>query len=263
MIVVHSSHPHVRAALVRAAHFEEDVILEPELVRAALDFGHPRLLVSTSDGSGRAVDLMASRPLPILNLSRATLSRWDAERRATDLPVSRVADLVERLSGLVEMHATRVPWVDRMLADLSRAAGSTLPPALRAFGRRVLEFPTHYHDLHPMSGTCRLSRGALKARFRRRDMESPYSYLRWFRILACARVLSDRSVTVAEAARRLGFTSDGNLCRTMRTLTGWTPTTVRTEGGRKQLLLSFARDYLRPQDLEGWKDLRDIFPKVA
>jgi len=71
---------------------------------------------------------------------------------------------------------------------------------LRAFGRRILEFPTHYHDLHAKARASHLSRGALKARFRRRGLESPYTYLRWFRMMAVSYLLSDREVTVAQAA---------------------------------------------------------------
>ena len=56
-----------------------------------------------------------------------------------------------------------VSWVDRTLADLSKVAGTPLPAPLRAFGRRILEFPTHYHDLHAKARASHLSRGALKA----------------------------------------------------------------------------------------------------
>lgn len=137
-----------------------------------------------------------------------------------------------------------VSWADRTLADLSKAAGTPRPAPLRAFGRRILEFPTHYHDLHAMARASHLSRGALKARFRRRGLESPYTYLRWFRMMAVSYLLSDREVTVAQAAYRLGFTSDGNLCRAMVSLTRLTPTEVRTVRGWNRLLIAFAWTYL-------------------
>jgi len=143
---------------------------------------------------------------------------------------------------------------------LSRAAGGPLPPALRAFARRVLEFPSHYVDLHPVASSVDMTRGALKARFRRRGLTSPYTYLRWFRVIACAQVLSDRSVTVAQAAHRLGFTSDGNLCRTVRSLTGLTPTELRSVRGWNRLIISFAWQHLGPGAVERWRELDDIFP---
>ncbi len=82
---------------------------------------------------------------------------------------------------------------------------------------------------------CGLTRGALKARFRRRGLPSPYAYIRWLRIIACAHLLSDGTITVARTARRFGYTSAGNLCRTMTSLTGLTPTEARTQNGRNHL----------------------------
>ncbi len=55
-----------------------------------------------------------------------------------------------------------VSWVDRTLADLSKAAGTPPPAPLRAFGRRILEFPTHYHDLHAKARASHLSQGGVE-----------------------------------------------------------------------------------------------------
>lgn len=259
MIVAQISDPYLAAALSRAVHPEEDLFLEESVVQEALSMGYPRLLVRTSDGGRPDVDT----DIPVVVLSHATLRTWEAQRRMMELPPSRIEYLARQLRGLVERRAAEITWVDRTLAELSRAAGSTLPAGLRGFARRVLEFPSHYHDLHPLAEACGLSRGALKARFRRRDLPSPYSYLRWFRIMACAHVLSDRSVTVAQTARRLGFTSDGNLCRTMDTLTGFTPTEVRSVRGWNRLLISFAWEHLSPEALEGWVELEELFVRRA
>jgi AraC-like DNA-binding protein len=255
MIVAQVSDPYLAAALARAAHPEEDLFLEEEIVREALDSGYPRLLVRTSDGARQNLD----DELPVVLLSQATLRTWEAQRRMMELPPSRIDHLATQLRGLMERRATEITWVDRTLAELSRAAGMPLPAGLRGFGRRVLEFPSYYQDLHPLAESCGLSRGALKARFRRRDLPSPYSYLRWFRIMAVSYVLSDRAVTVAETSRKLGFTSDGNLCRTMSSLTGFTPTEVRSVRGWNRLLISFAWEHLRPEALEAWGDLEDLF----
>lgn len=259
MIVAQISDPHLAAALSRAVHPEEDFFLEEAVVQEALDMGYPRLLIRTSDGGRPHV----GAEVPVVVLSHATLRTWEAQRRMMEVPPSRTEYLARQLRGLVERRATEVTWVDRTLADLGRAAGAPLPAGLRGFARRVLEFPSHYHDLHPLAESCDLSRGALKARFRRRDLPSPYSYLRWFRIMAVAWVLSDRSVTVAETAGKLGFTSDGNLCRTMDTLTGFTPTEVRSVRGWTRLLISFAWEHLAPDALEAWEDLEELFVRRA
>lgn len=257
MIVVHVSDPHLQKAVRRAAHPEEDVVGDPRLVVAALDWGFPRLVVSTHDVR---LPTFSSR-IPHLELDAATLRRWEAERRASELPPTRIDHITRRLGVLVERSASDRTWVDGALADLTRAAGTQLPPPLRTFARRILEFPIHYTTLRPLADVCRLSRGALKAKFRRRGLVSPYTYLRWFRIMAVAHHLSDRTVTVAAASRRMGFTSDGNLCRMMAAVSGMTPTEVRTVHGWNRLLISFAWQHLTPDALEAWSGLDELFER--
>jgi AraC-like DNA-binding protein len=79
--------------------------------------------------------------------------------------------------------------------------------------------------------------------------------------MAVAHVLSDRSVSVATAAHRLGFTSDGNLCRMMGALTRMTPTDVRTVRGWNTLLISFAWVHLTPEALDAWAGLDGLFER--
>jgi hypothetical protein len=81
--------------------------------------------------------------------------------------------------------------------------------------------------------------------------------------MAAAEVLSDRSVTVAAAAHRVGFTSDGNLCRTMATLAQTTPTEVRTVHGWNRLLITFAWAHLTPVALDAWVQVGRLFHRRA
>lgn len=259
MIIGYISDPYVRAALLRAGHSEEDVVLDPRLADEALLFGYPRLIVCMQAEGGCAVVPWAERVPPVLVLSSALLARWEEDRRSGPQGVARIEWMAGRLCEEVGREAWEVSWVDRALSDLGRAAGRPLPPALRGFGRRVLEFPSHYDDLHPLAEACGLSRGALKARFRRRGLPSPYAYLRWFRILAVAYALSDRAVTVAQVANRLGYTSDGNLCRSMLSFTHVTPTEARTLHGWNRLLISFAWTHLGSAALEAWREMDDLF----
>jgi AraC-like DNA-binding protein len=263
MIIVHVSDPTLRSALRRAAHVEEDVITDSALAADALLLGFPRLVVITPADMDRLPLPGSTLPVPIMEIHPATMARWELERRAFSVPPARVDFLRSRVEGLLEKQSGDGTWVDRALGDLSRAAGSALPVPLRAFARRVLEFPSHYADLHAMAEACNLSRGALKARFRRRGLPSPYAYIRWLRVLACAHLLSDRSVTIAGAARRLGYTSAGNLCRTMISLTAVTPTEARTLRGWNRLLLCFTWEYLRADALSGWRELDDLFRRRA
>ncbi|HSW30984.1 MAG TPA: AraC family transcriptional regulator [Longimicrobiales bacterium] len=259
MIIGYISDPCVRAALLGAGHSEEDVVLDPRLAGEALAFGYPRLVVCTQADGGCAAIPRADRMPPSLVLPSSLLARWEEERRSQPQSVARTEWTTGRIRELVGREAWEASWVDRALSDLGRAAGMPLPPALRGFGRRVLEFPSHYDDLHPLAEACRLSRGALKARFRRRGLPSPYAYLRWFRAMAVAYALSDRAVTVAQVANRLGYTSDGNLCRAMLSLTRLTPTEARTLHGWNRLLISFAWTHLGPAPLEAWRAMDDLF----
>jgi len=261
MIIGYTSDPLIRAALLRVGHAEEDVIVDPGLADEALAFGYPRLVVcAPAEGSCDAV-LRADRQPPVLRISASVLARWDEELRLVRRPGGRIEWVVGKLRESMDRDTLEVSWVDRTLSELARAAGTPLPPALRAFARRVLEFPSHYDDLCPLAAACGLSRGALKARFRRKGLPSPYAYLRWFRIMAVAYALSDRAVTVSQVASRLGYTSDGNLCRSMLSLTRVTPTEARTLHGWNRLLISFAWTHLGSDAIEAWRLMDDLFAR--
>jgi AraC-like DNA-binding protein len=260
MIVALISDPYHRMALVRAARVDEDVIVDRNKALEALERGFPRLVVYEGE-EGPASQLVGVDPsVPVLALSRSRLRAWEASRARGERRRSRVDHLGECLRHAIADAARQSSWVDRALADLSRFAGRGLPPALQAFGRKILEFPSHYDDLQPLASSIGVTPGALKARFRRRGLPSPYVYLRWFRVMACAHVLSDRTVTVAQTAHRLGYTSDGNLCRTITTLTALTPTEIRNVKGWNRLLMSFAWQYLDAEAMDGWRQLEDVFP---
>ena len=261
MIVALLSDPYLRTVVGHAARPDEDVVYDPVLASSALEWGFPRLLIHS--GAGPHVFTGPRSDLPVLVLGGALVRSWELDRLALDVPAPRLEYLTARVRHAMDDHEYGVSWVDRTLADLSKAAGTPLPGPLRAFGRRILEFPTHYHDLHAMAQASHLSRGALKARFRRRGLESPYTYLRWFRMMAVAYLLSDREVTVAQAAYRLGFTSDGNLCRAMVSLTGLTPTEVRTPRGWNRMLIAFAWTYLTGSSLDAWRGFHELFGRRA
>lgn len=265
MIVALLSDPILRAALRRTAHPEEDVFLDERLVASALELGFPRLVVYVpEDGHPLVRSLGRWDPgIRTVAITRATLRGWEAERRSRDVPPTRVEHAVARLRGLLAAGTGSPSPVDRTLADLSRLAGARLPQPLRSVARRVMEFPLHYADLHGLAEASRTSRGALKARFRRRGLPSPAVYVRWFRVMAAAQLLADRDVTTLQAAHRLGFTTGGNLCRTIMSATGLTSTEVRSVQGWNRLLMSFAWRYLGPTALERWETLDDLFVREA
>ncbi|MEM7413913.1 MAG: helix-turn-helix domain-containing protein [Gemmatimonadota bacterium] len=259
MIVVQALDPALRKAALRAADQEEDVVTDARLAQGALEYGFPRLMVREASRRG----LAAPEGVPVLEVDAAMRRRWEQERLSHELPLTRLDHLTSRLELEFARMGRGASWADRTLAELARASGARLPVSLRSFGRRVMEFPRHYTTLFPLADACGTSRGALKARFRRRGLPSPSTYLRWFRILAVAEVLSERHLTVADAARRCGFTSDGNLCRMMANVTDMTPSQIRSQPGRRTLLLGLTWRLLTPEHLEGWAALDDIFDHRA
>lgn len=257
MIVVQASDRSLRRAVLRAAHHEEDVVADSRIAVEAIERGFPRLVIRDASHDWPPVP----HGVRVVRVGESMLERWETERRSADLPPTRIDHLTQKIRTTVEKTAGDRGWVDRSLAELARASGRRLPGPLRSFGRRILEFPSHYTSLHPLADACGTSRGALKARFRRRDLSSPSTYLRWFRLMAVAHVLSDPEVTVAEAASRLGFTSDGNLCRMMANVTDMTPTEVRSSKGWNRLTVTFAWSHLSHEQLEGWSTLDVLFER--
>jgi len=257
MIVVQVTDPQIRRAVRRAAHPEEDVIEDARLIPEAVEWGFPRLVVRDHQAPRRALPV----GIPVVELDEGTLRRWEAERRAEPLPTTTVDYTTMRLAAIMRQADGGPTWIDHVLADLARASGQRLPSPLSSFGRRILEFPYVYTSLHPVASACRTTRGALKAKFRRRELDSPSTYLRWFRVLAVASLLSDRSLTVAAAARRLGFTSDGNLCRMLAGVAGMTPTEARQLPGWNRLLLTFTWKHLGSDALEAWASMDDLFER--
>ncbi|MBW3534649.1 MAG: helix-turn-helix domain-containing protein [Gemmatimonadetes bacterium] len=261
MIVALLTDPVLRAAVLRVAHPEEDVFFDDASCVEALEHGFPRLVVH-APADGHPLERMMPRigaRLPVAVIEADMVRRWEADRRARPVPPPRVEHTAARVRGLLSTIPRDPVWVDRALRDLQRASGAWLPEPLRGFARRVMESPARYGDLHRMAEVADLSRGALKARFRRRNLASPYVYLRWFRVMAAAHVLSRPGTTTLEAAHRLGFASGGNLCRTVQSVTGLTPTELRDGRGWNHVVTDFARRYLDRQSLDAWSELDDLF----
>ena len=256
MILLIGRDPLLLPAVQRAARPDEAVVWEPRWVDEALVRGWPRALVCDDR---RGVVPQGRSEVPVVYVAPDRIRSWDRARRRHEVPPERIPFAGDRIAAMLAQASPPGTWVDRLLGDLGRLAGGPLPLPFRAFARHTLELPSRYTDLRDLTRTTGLSRGALKARFRRRDLDSPFTYLRWFRVMAVAEVLSDPSVTVAAAADRLGFTSGTNMCRMVRVLTGATPGALRDPGARRWLRVAFARDHLTRQALGGWVRLEDVF----
>jgi AraC-like DNA-binding protein len=243
------------SAVVRAARPDEDVLVEVEQVERALHRAFPRVLLIT--GPGPSLDEL---PGPRLHPGMRTVvvdapmrDRWMREWRSHDVPPPRVAFLAEQVAPL--LLPERPLWPDPLLTWMRDGAGRTLPVSLQAFLRRVLEDPSRYTDLQAVEARAGISAGALKGRFRRRDLPSPFDYLRWGRTLAAAHLLKNPKRSVATTARLLGMGTSGNLCRYVLTTTGLSPGHFRTPGGRETLHLAFRWRLLGLEALHEWDTL--------
>ncbi len=261
MIVAPIEDRALRAVVRRAALPVEDVFHGLEEVRYALQVGFPRLLIceSSEQRDFRSFLPPGRNDIPILALAGPTLRSWEAAWEAQGLAVSPMDDSALRLRSIIRDTARRDTWVDTVFSDLTQTVGRRLPSDFRGFARRILEFPRRYSSLASVGEAVDLSVGALKARFRRRGLPSPSRHLRWFRLLAAARVLSDPDETVLSAAYRLGFASDGNFCRWVRATSGLSPSTLRGWNGRLLVLVRLAEDCLPEGSLDAWEDLGGLF----
>jgi len=251
----------LRSIIRRAALPEEDVFHGEADVREALHFGHPRLLVCRAEDQRRVLAQFAPahHSVPVLSLADPTLRGWRSAWETGSLAVSQVDDAALRLRSLMGEAARKAEWVEDVYADLVQTVGRGLPREFRGFSRRIFESPVRYSTLNSLGAPFGLSAGALKARFRRRGLPSPYQHLSWFRLLAASRVLSDPSETILSASYRMGFASDGNFCRWVSSASGLTPTDLREWNGRLLLIVRMAERFLSAEHLDAWQSFGGVF----
>jgi AraC-like DNA-binding protein len=261
MILAPLSNPLLRAVVLRAALPEEDVVHRLSEVALALRLGFPRLMVFEPDDPFNVRrELEASRSnIPVLPITGATVRDWKASWHAQGLAVRRIDDSAMRLRTLIRKSVGSSSWVDGVFADLVLLLGRGLPAGFKGFARRVMEYPARYSSLADLRHLMELSPGALKARFRRRGLPSPAAYLRWFRLISGARLLSDPTETTLSVSFRLGFSSDGNFCRWVQSNAGCPPSALRRWEGRALLLFRLAAEGFPDGALDAWTDLGCLF----
>ncbi len=260
MILAPISDPILRATVRRAALPEEDVFHSLEDVQGALRFGFPRLLVYQPEDRFLHGEVPAwEARVPLLALTRPTIRSWQTAWQADGLAVSRIDDSALRLRDLMRRTSEKSNWVEGLFADLTLMVGRGLPRNLKGFARRVMEYPARYIALDSLREVTGITSGALKARFRRRGLPSPAVYLRWFRIAAAARILTDHRQTTLTASFRMGFTSDGNFCRWIQANSGFAPSAFRERGTRLSVLVRLTEACLPTGSVDAWEALGRIF----
>lgn len=259
MIVAFLRERNLLDALRAAASPEEDLIFGTEEGLDAVFHGFPRLIVLREHGDYPFAPYRGLPDVPVLRIGAEggpTVAGWKGTGAP---PMSRLGDFVNEV-------ARSGTWVDEIFRNLTTVVGNSLPGAFRGYCRRVLEYPARYDDLHAVAGLTGMSRGALKARFRRQGLRSPAEHIRWLRVLATAQVLADPGVTTGEAAYRLGYTSNGNLSRAVQAVAGMNPAEFRSAAARSAVLVGFARRFVMDtQVLARWSRFDTVFlrPHVA
>lgn len=261
MVIDLHSDPHVRSAVRRAARADEDVV-DRAAFHDALSWGFVRAAVVPCTPSTGLLRDGDGSPVPAIVIDTRWLDRQDRAMRAAEAPRPWGLHLAIALGGRLESEGREV-WVDRTLAELAQLAGRPLPTSLGGVLRRVMEWPAGYVGAASLSGVSRLSAGAIKARFRRRGLPSPTSYIRWCRSLAAVHVFRERPMTLLEAGHRLGWMHAGNLHRYVSATTGRLPSEVRGEDAWDRMLVRFAASHLGEAALDAWDSLDDLFVRTA
>ena len=263
MILAAVRDPFLLHSVRRAALPAEDVFSSENDVSDALQLGFPRVAVIERGIEGEVEGMLRARgsDLPVLEL--ATLDLPGLKRSPSAIAIQRIDTAPARMRQLINEAALPVDWVEGLLRDLGRAAGHALPPELSALGRRTLEFPSRYARLDEVAEAVGLTPGALKARFRRRDLPSPFAYTTRLRALCASELLSRHDMTTARVAFHLGYSSNGNLCRAFRALTGLTLSQASTLEGRLDVLTRISREVLTPDYLRRWAALDPLFVRAA
>ncbi|MCH8810236.1 MAG: helix-turn-helix domain-containing protein [Gemmatimonadetes bacterium] len=263
MILAPIKDPSLLRAVRRASLPVEDVFVETEDILRALRGGFPRVSILESDSEEPMVRLIRGigSKLPILEVAPVDLRGL---RGSTTPVATRQIDVDPvRLRRLIEQVARPMSWVEGMLRDLGQVAGRPLPLELRALARRVLEFPSRYALTEEVAGAVGLTPGAMRARFRRLGLPSPFAYTVRLRALCACELLTRQEMTTTSVAYYMGYSSSGNFCRAFLMLTGLKPSVGGTIQGRLAVTTSFAADLLRAEQLEKWEELGPLFVRAA
>lgn len=263
MILAPVKDPSLLRAVRRASLPVEDVFVETEDILRALRGGFPRVSILESGADEMVVQLIRSigSKLPVLEVAPVDLKSL---RGSTTPVATRQIDVDPiRLRRLIDQVARPMSWVDGLLRDLGHVAGRPLPLELRALARRVLEFPSRYALTEEVAGTVGLTSGAMKARFRRLGLPSPFAYTVRLRALCACELLARPEMTTTSVAYHMGYSSSGNFCRAFLMLTGLKPSVGGTLQGRLAVTTSFAAELLRAEQLDKWDGIGPLFVRAA
>ncbi|NNC43259.1 MAG: AraC family transcriptional regulator [Acidimicrobiia bacterium] len=207
---------------------------------------HGRLARLSIDGGGKATKLLCgtvhfdrSRVHPMLTSlpsmivvggDEDTNGPWisatvDMMRRELSLAQSGSSGVLGRLADVVVLYALR-----SVLAGEGVEIGwleALRDPAIAEAVALIHERPSEPWTVGELASAVGMSRSAFYPRFTNALGEPPGTYLIRWRIHLAARLIAESDVTVAAAARQVGYADDAALGRAFRRWTGVTPSRYR------------------------------------
>lgn len=137
--------------------------------------------------------------------------------------------VIERLLELLLIEALRsAPFCNASLGVMGGLSDERLAAAIRAIHAR----PAHSWTVAELAKAAALSRSAFFVRFRETVGVAPMVYLLTWRMALAKNLLSNKSMTVAEIAERVGYRSASAFSVAFRRYTGLSP--VKYEGEQSE-----------------------------
>ena len=251
----------LRQAVRNAAHPEEEVVSDPDLVLEALQLGFP-----AAASCARGSSLHAGPTYDVRDLGSGRCSPESAGR-SRGAHGSFPAPRLEHLTGRLRHPRGALGYgrhVGRHHLGRAQPCGRScrFPRPLRAFARHVLEFPSRYKTLaRPLADCCDLTRGALKATIPpswpcRRPTPTCGGSGSW----PWRRFSPTVRVTVAQGSASPGLHLGGQPvpCDRPARRHDRRPS-LRTVHGWRRLVVRFAWIHLTPDALEAWSTLEELF----
>lgn len=207
----------------------------PEAVRVVREQPVDAIVVSVHHDEAREVDALGHllRDFPSVP-TVALVSRHDRDASETLLHlgasgIRQVVDVTEpggwhRLRQLISEPATRASA--RIQAPVFAALGD-IPPDARLFFEVLIRVAPNTITVRRLAERLRIRPSTLMSRFSRAGLPSPKSYLMAVRLLHAAVLFDGQSLSVADVAYRLEYSSPQSFGRHLRAILGITSSEFR------------------------------------
>jgi len=130
--------------------------------------------------------------------------------------------MISRMIDLLIIRSLRT-WAERYPGPSAALSDDRVGKALRA----IHEEPEHAWTLDNLAQCAAMSRSAFAEHFTKLVGDSPLRYLTRWRLSLAEEMLRSGSVSVAEAAHRVGYRSEAGFSRAFKAHHGYTPNAAK------------------------------------